>query len=173
MLPVARRSSRSLGCHSFYIVLSSYNVFGFRFRLWLKLCFPLPSQTLALAAFSSLATMAMAHGGDEVDMAGVVAAGIASEGHMAALEAELKQLTEDKKVLAKQVKKEKHKRDRLLAKAGKSLSVEDLSQLLAAKTAKAAAAIAKAKVKAKAKAKAAAAPALPPPPAGGEAAGPE
>ena len=117
--------------------------------------------------------MAMAHGGGEVDMAGVVAAGIASEGHMAALEAELKQLTEDKKVLAKQVKKEKHKRDRLLAKAGKSLSVEDLSQLLAAKTAKAAAAIAKAKVKAKAKAKAAAAPALPPPPAGGEAAGPE
>ena len=114
-----------------------------------------------------------APGVDEVDMAGVVAAGIASEGHMAALEAELKQLTEDKKNLAKQVKKEKQKRDRLMTKAGKSLSVEDLSQLLAAKTAKAAAA----KAKAKAKARAAAAPDAPPPPplppAGGEAAGPE
>ena len=124
------------------------------------------SSTLALAPFPSLATMA--HGGavameaagaGEVDLAGAVAAGIASESHIAELEAELKAMTDAKQNKSKEVKKEKQKRDRLMTKAGKNLSIEDLSQLLAAK------AKAKAKAKPKAKAKAAAAPA-----AGGEAA---
>ena len=87
-----------------------------------------------------------------------VAAGIASEGHIVSLEAELKAITEARKTKSKQVKKERQKRDRLMAKAGKNLSVEDLSQLLAVQTANAAKAKAKAKAKPKAAPKAAPAP---------------
>ena len=101
----------------------------------------------------------MADGG-EVAMGAAVRAGIESENHIAELEAELKAMNEAKKVKSKEVKKERQKRDRLMTKAGKNLSIEDLSQLLAVKTAKAAA---KAKPKAKAKAAAVA-------PAGDEAA---
>ena len=120
-------------------------------------CAASQSSTLPLAPFPSL--VAMADGGA---FAIEVAAGIASEGHIVSLEAELKAITEARKTKSKQVKKERQKRDRLMAKAGKNLSVEDLSQLLAVQTAKAAA-----KAKAKAKAKPKAAPKAAPAPLGG------
>ena len=105
------------------------------------------------------------------DVAAIVAAGDTSADRIRSLEAEFKALQETKKVKAKEIKKERQKRERLMAKATKNLSIEELSQVLAAKTA---AAKAKAKAKGKGKGKAAASPpppvaALPPPPAAGAA----
>ena len=101
-----------------------------------------------------------------MDVAAMVAAGDAAESRVRDLEVQLKQLHDGKLAKAKELKKEKAKRDRLMDKAGKNLSIEELALVLAAKTAKAKAkAAAKAKAKAKAVAKAAAAP--PPLPAAG------
>ena len=99
--------------------------------------------------------------------AALVAAGTAPGQGVQQLEDELKALKETQKLKTKEIKKEKAKRDRLMAKAGKSLSLQELSQLVATKTTEA---LAKAKAKAKpkavpkAKAVAKAGPVVPPPP---------
>ena len=93
--------------------------------------------------------------------AAAVAAGDAAASRVRDLEVQLKQLHDSKATKVKELKKEKAKRDRLMEKAGKNLSIEELGLVIATKTAQAKAKAA-AKAKAKAKAKAAAVPVLPP-----------
>ena len=128
--------------------------FGVSFHIRLKTCCLLLPDLLRLR-FSLLAMAAA----DEVVFnvaeaaEAMVAAGDAPGQGVLQMEAELKALKDDARAKAKEIKKEKQKRTRLMAKAGKNLSLPELAQVLATKTAEAAAkAAAKAKARPKAKA---------------------
>ena len=90
----------------------------------------------------------MAAGG-HVDFNAVVAAGDTAGNNIRDIQEQLKQLKSQKKAKAAELKKEKMKRERLMQKASKNLTVTELGSVLATKVAKA---------NAKAAAKAAAAP---------------
>jgi peptidoglycan hydrolase CwlO-like protein len=96
----------------------------------------------------------MAAGGAP-DFNALIAGGDPTQSTIRNLQSQLQQLKTAQKTKAKEVKLEKAKRDRLMAKAAKTLSLEDLGTVVAVK-------VAKAKAKAAAKARAAAAAAAAP-----------
>ena len=79
-----------------------------------------------------------------MDFNAVVAAGDTAGTNIRGLQEQIKQLKSQKKAAAAELKKEKMKRERLMQKASKNLTVDELGSVLALKVAKARAAEARA-----------------------------